>query len=142
MLIGQPGYRRQLPRIAQAEEHPVPPGKRFEESRGHVELDLPLLFAEVHQVPLVAADEIFPQVDPPYGPVTAAGRFRIGHGDQFLRLQDFRRRRDDHAGRHGGIGEAVDDDEAAAFAVLQVRVERCRSIKLQQANADLVQPEG
>jgi hypothetical protein len=46
-----------------------------------------------------------------------------------------------HAGADGGVADAVDQDEAAGFAHLFVRVERDRPVHAQLAHRDLVQRE-
>ncbi len=45
-------------------------------------------------------------------------------------------------GGDGGVGEPVDEDEAAHVAVLDVGVERDRSVEAEVADADLVELEG
>src|SRR5580765_6287312 len=46
---------------------------------------------------------------------------------------------DDHAGGHGGVGEAVDHDETAGGGIFLVRVKHDRLVEAQRAAANFVE---
>src|SRR6185369_3950996 len=115
LLIRQQRHRLQLLQTPQPEKNTVPLAKIVEEAVRNIECKTSSLAGQINHAHPLTSDGSLTQADPPG---LAASCVRLVRNLCRLRLQ--RRCRDHHAGGHGGIGKAVDQDKAAGIPVLPV----------------------